>query len=221
MRGFGVIALPFSSGHILSLRVFPENDFAPYRAIWHRTPAGAWSIYVDGPRLDAACPRYYGSATAHTALASIALQWTGPASFRVHMPEPLLDWRVSLYESPLLRVINVVHPRLPAATWRSTALVSAREFMIRRLGMGAVRLRHSVPNGQQARMMPQRIYLIDSSSAQLNGEDLGQPTTLADNPVIGNTVMPARGVFAFGRTTFTTKDRREYTQTIEELTAIG
>ncbi len=49
-------------GHVLALRVFPENDFAPYRSIWHRTPDGTWSIYVDGPRVDTACPRYFGAA---------------------------------------------------------------------------------------------------------------------------------------------------------------
>jgi len=30
VRGWGVFALPFNSGHVLALRVFPENDFSPY-----------------------------------------------------------------------------------------------------------------------------------------------------------------------------------------------
>ena len=30
VRGWGVFALPFDSGHVLALRVFPENDFSPY-----------------------------------------------------------------------------------------------------------------------------------------------------------------------------------------------
>lgn len=29
VRGYAVMALPFSSGHVLGLRVWPENDFAP------------------------------------------------------------------------------------------------------------------------------------------------------------------------------------------------
>ena len=36
VKGWGAFALPFDSGHVLALRVFPENDFAPYRTIWHR-----------------------------------------------------------------------------------------------------------------------------------------------------------------------------------------
>ncbi len=54
VKGWGVFGLPFDSGHVLALRVFPENDFAPYTTIWHRDPAGRWAIYVDGPRLDTA-----------------------------------------------------------------------------------------------------------------------------------------------------------------------
>jgi hypothetical protein len=50
-RGYAMMVLPFASGHLLGLRVFPQNDFAPYKSVWHRTPAGDWSIYNDGPSL--------------------------------------------------------------------------------------------------------------------------------------------------------------------------
>lgn len=50
VKGWGVFALPFDSGHVLALRVFPENDFGPYRTLWHRDPTGRWSIYVDWRR---------------------------------------------------------------------------------------------------------------------------------------------------------------------------
>jgi len=49
VKGWGVFGLPFDTGHVLALRVFPENDFSPYRTVWHRDPGGRWSIYVDGP----------------------------------------------------------------------------------------------------------------------------------------------------------------------------
>jgi hypothetical protein len=77
VRGWGVFGLPFDSGHILALRVFPENDFAAYRTLWHRTPEGSWSIYADAPRLDIACPRYYGPACVRTSKAAIDV--SGPA----------------------------------------------------------------------------------------------------------------------------------------------
>lgn len=59
-RGYGVMALPFDSGHVLGLRVMPRNDYAPFESIWHRTPGGRWSMYVDGPHHEVFCPRLFG-----------------------------------------------------------------------------------------------------------------------------------------------------------------
>src|SRR5262245_27250494 len=106
VRGWGVFGLPFDSGHVLALRVFPDNDFAPYRTVCHRTRDGAWSIFVDAPRLDIACPRYYGAACVATTLAPIDVEWVGPMSLHVAMTSPLLDWTVDAFETPLLRVLN-------------------------------------------------------------------------------------------------------------------
>ena len=75
-QGWGLLAFPFDSGHVLALRVSPQNDFAPFTSIWHRTPVGVWSIYVDGPRLDTACPRYWSAATDHDQLTEISV--SGP-----------------------------------------------------------------------------------------------------------------------------------------------
>ncbi len=41
VKGWGVFGLPFDSGHVLALRVFPENDFGPYRAYGTATRAAA------------------------------------------------------------------------------------------------------------------------------------------------------------------------------------
>ena len=90
VRGWGVFALPFDSGHVLALRVFPDNDFSPYTTVWHRDPAGAWSIFVDGPRFDTACPRYYGPACSTVERARIAVDWTGPTSLRITADTPRL-----------------------------------------------------------------------------------------------------------------------------------
>jgi hypothetical protein len=48
VRGFGIFSFPFDSGHGLALRVFPQNDSAPYRTIGYRTPDGG----SGGVRLD-------------------------------------------------------------------------------------------------------------------------------------------------------------------------
>ena len=41
VKGWGVFGLPFDSGHVLALRVFPESCFGPYHTVWHRDRAAA------------------------------------------------------------------------------------------------------------------------------------------------------------------------------------
>ncbi len=211
VRGWGVFGLPFDSGHVLALRVFPENDFSPYRTLWHRTPDGAWSIYVDGARLETACPRYYGPACTHTAFARIDLEWSGPASLRVTMDEPGLEWNLVATETPVLRGLNAVSPRLPMWTWRSGALVRARELLAEHvLHLGDLRLSGTTPSGHAGVLMPQRMYLIDEASAIFDGQDLGRPATAAPNPLIGEVPLPARGVLAVGQAAWQVLDPDEY-----------
>ncbi len=199
VRGWGVFALPFDSGHVLALRVFPENDFSPYRSVWHREPEGRCSIYVDGPRLDTACPRYYGPACTHTGHVRIDIEWSGPASLRVSMDAPRLESTLTATETPILRVLNATSSRLPAWTWRYRRLVRAREVLARDiLGIGDIRLSGTMPSGHVGIFMPERMYFIDETTAVLNGEDLGQNARVSPNPQIGQVPLPARGVLAIG-----------------------
>jgi hypothetical protein len=221
VRGWGVFALPFDSGHVLALRVFPENDFSPYRTVWHRDPDGRWSIYVDGPRLDTACPRYYGPACTHIGHVRIDIEWSGPASLRVTMDAPRLEWTMTATETPILRVLNATSPRLPMWTWRSGRLVRVRELLARGiLGMGDIRLSGTMPSGHVGILMPERLYFIDRAAAVLSGEDLGHTARVSPNPQIGQVPLPARGVLAVGQAAWEILDNDEYTRTrIETQTA--
>jgi len=199
-KGWGVFALPFASGHVLALRVFPENGFSPYRALWHRDPQRRWSIHVDGEHLQTACPRYFGPACAHVGHARIRLEWTGTASLRVTVDEPELDWTLTARQTPILRVVNAISPRMPLSTWRSPRLVRAREVMAQRaLGLGQIRMSGTMPSGHEGILMPQRMYFIDEASAVLDGIDLGGVTRVRPNPDIGGIPLPARGVLAIGQ----------------------
>ena len=45
--GFGVMGLPFASGHYLAFRDFPATSFSPaYLSVWHRNPEGVWTFYA-------------------------------------------------------------------------------------------------------------------------------------------------------------------------------
>ena len=61
--GFGIMGLPFESGHYLALRQFPATSFAPaYVSVWHRDPACTWTFYATTPG-EQSCARYFSSAT--------------------------------------------------------------------------------------------------------------------------------------------------------------
>jgi hypothetical protein len=213
VRGWGVFGLPFDSGHVLALRVFPENDFAPYRTLWHRDPAGRWSIHVDGPRLETACPRYYGSASESTGFANIDLTWTGPASLRVLVDSPSLEWTLTASEPRYLRLLTAIGARLPLWTWRHEALLRPRERLAHWLGAGDLRLSGVMPSGHAGTLMPQRMYFIEESEATLDGIDLGRPTRSDTNPSIGGVPLPARGILAIGQAAWEILDHAEYERT--------
>jgi hypothetical protein len=217
VRGWGIFGLPFDSGHVLALRVFPQNDFAAYRTVWHRTPDGSWSIFVDGPRLDTACPRYYGPACAVVAPTRIDLRWEGPASLRVSMAEPALEWSVEVSTTRLLRALNFVSPHMPLWTWKRRSLVRARELIAERLlGIGAIRMRGVMPSGHIGTLMPERMYFINRAAATLDGTDLGHPERVSQPPDIGGVTLPARGVLAVGQAAWQILDPVEYHRTRAE-----
>ena len=218
VRGWGVFGLPFDSGHVLALRVFPQNSFAPYRTVWHRDPQGRWSIYADAPRLDVACPRYYGAACTHVAHAKITFEWTGPRTLRVTVDEPNLDWTLTAARSPVLSVLNVISAPMPLATWRPGPLLQIRERIAHALGLGDIKLSGEMPSGHTGVLMPQRMYYVNDSHATLNDADLGRPARLADNPRIGPVALPARGILAVGQAMWAIRDPEEFRRIRSELT---
>lgn len=218
VRGFGVYALPFDSGHVLALRVFPENDFASYTTVWHRTPDGRWSIYVDGPRHDTACPRYYSNAADRVQSANITLSWTEPMELQVRMDDPELLLTVRM-EAPLTaRILNAIGTRFPFSLWRVPNVASLFARVADTVfGIGDVTLVGTAPNGQRAILMPREMYPIGSAEATLAGEDLGQPITSKTNPTMGNVAFPARPMLAIGEAYFEILDLSEYDRTRSEL----
>ncbi|WP_169791284.1 hypothetical protein [Sandaracinus amylolyticus] len=218
VSGFGVYALPFDSGHVLALRVFPDNDFAPYVTVWHRTPEGGWRIYYDAPRADIACPRYYGAAAEHVAPADIVLQWTSPMELHVAMRAPRLDWTIDVGAPLRARVLGAIASRVPERAWRSGAVqrVLARVGDAA-FGIGDVTLSGRVPNGQRAFLMPKRMFPIVESTALLEGRSLGRPTRLDESPRIGDMRLPASPVLAIGEAYFSIDDPDEHRRTVAAM----
>jgi hypothetical protein len=218
VKGFGVFGLPFDSGHVLALRVFPENDFGPYVTLWHRTPDGAWTIFVDGARPETACPRYYGPATREVRRAKITLAWTGASALRVTMDDPKLEWSLSMSAPWHFRLMNAMGALLPRRLWLSPVMQRVFEWMARRVfGLGRVTLSGTMPSGHFGILMPKRMFPITVSTAVLDRVDMGTPTRGAENPTIGAVRLPARGVFAVGQGYFRILDPAEYERTVAAL----
>jgi hypothetical protein len=213
VNGWGIFALPFESGDVLALRVFPQNDFSPYRALWHRDPGGRWAIYVDGARLDTSCPRYFGSVCAYSGFARIDVTWTARNSLRIRMADPSLDWTVTAYSTRALTVVNAISARLPLASWRPRALVRVRERLAHRLGLGRIQLNGVMPSGHAGQLRPEQMFFIDEARATLGGADLGRPVRLPGNPVIGEFRLPSRGVLVKGGAVWDVLDPVEYART--------
>lgn len=221
-RGYAVMVLPFSSGHLLGLRVFPETDFGPYTSVWHRPPGGGWSIYNDGPSLETTCPRWWGPCLEQAALTEIEVTWTGPRELRVEMDDPPLVWTMTMSAPPLLRLMNAMSDALPLWTWRPAPLLRLREWMAQRfVGMGQLRFAFVTPAGQEATIMPERIFGIPASQARLDGTDLGRPTRLDSNPTIGGVPLPTRATFVIGQAHGRIVDPEEHRRTREAVGAAG
>jgi hypothetical protein len=198
VRGFGVPAIAFSSGHVLGLRAFAQTDFGPYRSVWHREPKGAWTIYVDGVDINEACPRYFGTALRSSHAARIDIEWRGPVELTVRMTAPHLEWLVRLRSSPVTVAMNALLPLIGDRVWRTPAVPRTFERLAKRL-LGAADMLATVPNGHLHLLAPQRMFLVATSRAVFAGQDLGTPIRARENPRIGAWRLPAIPVFAIGR----------------------
>lgn len=213
-RGYGVMVLPFSTGHLLGLRVFPDNTFAPYRSVWHRTPDGAWSIYNDGHSLDTTCPRWWEPALEYAGLTGIELVWTGPNDLRVTMEDPELEWSMSISASAPVRALNRLNAAQPRWLWRTESFRSTEATMAKHLfGMGDLQFSFETPTGMQAAVMPEQVFFISASEARFKGEDLGHPVRLKENPTIGEILLPKRPTFFTGAAYARIDDPEEFRKT--------
>lgn len=197
-RGYGVMSCPFASGDHLGLRVFPHTQFGGYTSVWHRDRNGGWRQYVSDAPVEYGCPRQWGPALEHAASASVTVTWDGPMRLRVHMDEPSLDWELEVEASVPLRVLNLLHGRLPLTTWRPRVLVAAREWVARALGLGAVSMSGVLPTDGHLVAVLRRLYWVRRSTAILDGRDLGGLVELPSCPTIAGWPLPRRGVLAVG-----------------------
>ena len=201
--GFGVMGLPFTSGHYLAYRDFPASSFSPaYLSVWHRTPDGVWTFYATTPGAQS-CSRYFSSATTvDPVVCDITATWTTPWTLDISIPG-VLRWRVDITATPTTRALTAVGTHLPARTWTSpTALGALGRVVGPMLGAGSIRLTGTASNGQHFRVGPKRVWLVSDSTATVHGEDLGPTGPLPRQARLADFRLPQRGICVVGQGLF-------------------
>ena len=221
--GYGVMGLPFASGHVLALRRFPASSVGPgYTSIWHRNPDGRWTFYQD-VQPQQACPRYFGRAIVEVLVREIAITWLGARSFTVTMGDEIsLHWQVSLTATPATRLMNTLSSALPEVLWHNPTFLrgvgGAASLVLR---AGHIGLTGQAPNGQSFAANPRRIWSIGSSTATLRGQDLGSIGPLQSQARLGDFWIPQRGIFAIGGAIFEPYDPSRHTLKTSSQQAAG
>jgi hypothetical protein len=193
--GFGVMGLPFANGHYLAFRDFPATSFSPaYQSVWHRDPDGVWTFYATTPGPQS-CSRYFSSATGvDPVVCDIESAWITPWSLQISVVG-LLDWRVDVKKSAATRLMSVIGSRMPTAAWTSRRTLALMSRVVGpMLGVGKIRLTGNLPNGQEFRIAPKRVWAVADSAAVLRGVDLGP---VGAHPMQGNLAdfqLPHRGI---------------------------
>ncbi|KUI39289.1 hypothetical protein [Mycobacterium sp. GA-2829] len=209
--GFGVMGLPFASGHYLAFRDFPATSFSPaYLSVWHRTPDGVWTFYATTPGAQS-CSRYFSSATTvDPVVCPITATWTTPWTLSITIPG-VLRWQVDITATAATRALTAVGTRLPARTWADPrALAVLGRIVGPTLRAGSLRLTGTASNGQQFRIGPKRVWVVADSTATVRGRDLGPTGPLPSQARLADFRLPQRGICVVGQGLFDPFDRRRH-----------
>jgi hypothetical protein len=208
--GYGVMGLPFRSGHVLGLRRFPASSIGPgYRSVWHREPQGRWTFYQDQPA-ELACTRYFGNEVDEVREGPIEIDWTGPRRFEVHAGDGELEWTIEVGSTPVTRLLSGAASLLPARAWRSPRLLGAMSRVAGvALRAGTVHLVGLAPNGQRFVANPLTMWVARASRATVGGADLGEMGPAPEQAYLRDFAVPQRGVFAIARVFFTPRPLTE------------
>jgi hypothetical protein len=202
-NGYGVIGLPFKSGHVLAMRRFPVSSVGPgYKSVWHRSPDNKWVLYVNVPPRQA-CPRYFGAIATETIETDILLDWPEPSRMHIAMPSLSFDWEITARSTWATQLMNAAGKLLPNAAWHNPAVLASMGVVAGPLlGAGHVQLQGQVPNGQHFTVAPRFLWLISESRARMGDEDFGPPGPIYPQVHAGDFWIPQRGILAIGQTYF-------------------
>ena len=200
VSGYGVMGLPFRSGHVLGLRRWTASSVGDrFTSVWHRDPDGRWTFY-ESVRCDVACSRYFGADVACAKVVPIDVVWEGPRCLHVRTADGAVDWSVEIGSTLVTRMMSSVGSAMPLVAWRSPAVLKTMGLAAgRALGVGKVKLTGLTSNGQHFDANPLRIWQVTDSHAVVEGTDLGPTGALREQARMADFFFPQHGIFAIGR----------------------
>lgn len=206
-NGYGVMGLPFRSGHVLAMRRFVASSVGPsYTSVWHRNPDGEWVFYANVPPRQA-CARYFGALASDAVETEITLAWAAPNRLRVTMPTSRFDWEVEVAATSGTRFMSAMARLLPSIAWRNPAVLATMGMVAGpMLSVGRVGMRGHVPNGQWFVANPRMLWAVVHSRALMAGLDFGPPGPVRPQASLGDFWIPQRGLLAIGQSYFDTFD---------------
>ena len=213
--GYGVMGVPFISGHVLAFRRMTASSLGePYTTVWHRDPLGRWTFFTDSAP-SRSCPRFFGEALDEVVMGEIELSWEGPFDLSLRVPEAGFLWGVRLSADLKTRGMSALGRMIPAPVWRSeTALSLMGTLGGPLLGLGELALTGSSPNGQRFRSAPRLLWRVEATAAILDRQDLGDMEPLPEQARIGEFWIPNSGIFAMGQARFDGFDPRFHSRAI-------
>jgi hypothetical protein len=200
--GYGIVGLPFQSGHVLALRRFPASSIGPgYTAVWHRNPSDRWTFYSTVPP-EVSCARYFGGEVARNVMTPIDIVWVDSMRFTVFVGTAV-RWHVTLGTSLATGLFNTLAGAIRVHLWKQPAVPRLMGLVAKAtLGTGRLNLTGLTPNGYRFIGELQRWWLIESSHAVVDGVRLGPAGPLVKQASLGDFLIPKRGLFAVDRTRF-------------------
>jgi hypothetical protein len=200
VSGYGIMGLPFESGHILGLRRWTASSVGErFTSIWHRDPTGRWTFY-ESINCEVACTRYFGMDVDRVQEGPIDLEWESSSTLRVRTDDGAVDWEIRLGATVATRALSTMGSMMPLGAWQSEPVLRAVGSAAGRLlGVGKVQLTGTTSNGQHFDANPLRIWYVTMSRAVVEGGDLGPIGPLAEQAHMADFYFPQRGVFAVGR----------------------
>lgn len=200
VSGYGVMGLPFASGHVLGLRRWTASSIGDgFTSIWHRDPSGQWTFYETAPD-GYACSRYFGGDADVLRIEPINLEWLDEHRLRIQTASRSVDWTIEMASTFVTRAMSVAGARMPLRAWRSQTVLRAMGRVAGPvLGAGRVQLTGMTSNNQHFDATPLRIWYVARSNANVEGKDLGPMGALAEQARMADFYFPQRGIFALGR----------------------